>query len=576
MELKLSKDHHKIDLRNLSLPKVKRFNARLGSVGLSIALLSGSGLGTKVVEASPIEETTSYTAMVDPSTYTIVEHDKSDVVSIPSNFYPTFDDTRQVQGGNYTYEDLEHVVSATVLIHDDMNYEFLNYMPNIRNLSITDQSNVPKLQNIDGSRFPTGITITISQLFGNSSFCEERYGFLKDISQIENLTVGSSSTAFRIHSSFLQSLKNVKNLKLALDATSNFKYQDFSYLSSLELIGKPYDIAMHFSNAELDELINRGIPVICQDIDKVKNINQQITEIIQTMNLSSNATDQEKLNAILEYVLQRCQYDENVFSISHSGQEVPEELKKVFYRDGEMTAAFEDSTQICGNYAALTATLCRELGLDVYFMDSSNHAWDAIKVGDYFYYVDPTWLDGSQVTLSKTTYQSEDGMTMSFEFVPMTAEEVLKSDDPSRIEKFPWYMEDPTNFNQYEDSMGSHQAEFIPIGLELVPVDSHQAELEDILSEQTETTQTAENSEKINEGIMVVEDDTSERESELSSGKFNVHINGKTIAIGSAAFAGIMAALGVGVLLHRQKKKRRERIRFQQQMDDDFGLPLSF
>ena len=75
---------------------------------------------------------------------------------------------------------------------------------------------------------------------------------------------------------------------------------------------------------------------------------------------------------------------------------------------------------------------------------------------------------------------------------------------------------------------------------------------------------------------MVVEDDTSERESELSSGKFNVHINGKTIVIGSAAFAGIMAALGVGVLVHRQKKKRRERIRFQQQMDDDFGLPLSF
>lgn len=548
MKLITDNNHKKIDLRNLSLSKVKRFNARLGSVALSIALLSGSGIGKKVVEAATDKTSSIKIEREYLKDSVFVEHDKGEKISTGYTFYPVFDDSRTVQGDQYTYEDLEHVEEALIYIHDNVDYDFLNYMPNLKKLSIVDQSTMPKLQNIDGSRFPVGITIELQQLFGNSSFCEERYRFLKEIPQIGTLALGSSNSSYVIDSSFLHEFQNIENLKLSLDATSNFQYSDFHNFSSVELVGKPYDIAMYFSNEDLEKLEHGDIPFVCPNIDKVKSINNQITSIVHGLNIPSDATDQEKLNAVLEYVLSTCQYDEDVAKDqNNNGGKNRERLLSSFYQEGQMTAAFEKSTQVCGNYAALTATLCREVGLDAYFMNSFNHAWDAVKVGDYFYYVDPTWLDGHTIAFQGESYTGSDG-SITIQYIPMTAEEILKSDDPSRIERCSWYMEDPTNISGIDNQQESHKATIIPPGVELVPIESHD-ELDTMFYETDSQSDTA------RQGDLNVDD---EKENDISSHKFKVNFSGKTYIVGGAALVGILSALGIGSLLHHKKKNKRQ------------------
>jgi hypothetical protein len=278
-------------------------------------------------------------------------------------------------------------------------------------------------------------------------------------------------------------------------------------LDSLSLNGKPYDIAIYFSSDIIDELKSNGVTIIADNLQKIEDIDRQIDDIVTSLNVDENATEQEKLNAVLTYVLTEFSYDPEIADLLARGEEHD---SSAFYEEGALDAAMTNETQICGNYAAMTTALLRRLGVEVYSLtstehDSVNHAWNAVKIGDYYYFVDACWLDN--------------------DYTP----EYFANNYTRVIGNLTWYLVDPTDANEI-DSSGMHDMQYIPYGLEIQEIPD---EIEDEVKYRN------------------VED--------ISDKEFEVTINGKIITVSAAAFVGVLSALGIGKLVYDKKERERRR-----------------
>lgn len=581
MELKTDSRHKKIDLRELDLEKVKRMGIRLGATSLTLLMLSGCSkkvnndysdkIPANTQEVTVDNEEYNDDVSLDnvviedkvAKEYNILEHSDNETVNLKFSEYIEFDDNRQINFDfNYTYDDLKHITSITVIVRDeeDANYDYLNYMPNLKNLTIVNlSSDVDKFSNIDGSRFPSGINVSIKSSSDSISFSRERYGFLEDIESIDTLEIGDDDVAVNIDSDFLQSLRQVHNLKLSLGYISNFKYKDLTYLDSLTINGGVYDTSIYFTNEELASLINSGVSVTVDDMEKLRSVNDQLDSIVSNLDIDENSTEQDKINAVLTYVLCQYNYDEEIHNMIERGEDIPNDKIHAFYEDGYMTSGFEGNSQICGNYAAITTALCKRVGLDSFILSSSNHAWNAVQIGDYYYYVDSTWLDGNTIGImeddpTEVSYDEEGRKVVSYGFKDIKAEEIFSEKKYNLFENLRWYLVDPTETSEIDNNAReSHDLRFTPEGLEIKEIPD---DIEDSLS--YKTSDVVEN----NDNVTTEEIEEKEEIRDISKKKFHVDINGKKVVVGAGAFVGVLAALGIGKLVHDDKeKKRRERLR---------------
>ena len=73
-------------------------------------------------------------------------------------------------------------------------------------------------------------------------------------------------------------------------------------------------------------------------------------------------------------------------------------------------------TGVCDSYARLYFLLCQAAGLDAYVVYGNTrlayHAWDAVRIGDSWYYADPTWDDHPQndPAMSQSIETDENGV----------------------------------------------------------------------------------------------------------------------------------------------------------------------
>ena len=402
------------------------------------------------------------------SSYFDSSRKNEDSFYLPNIHMVVFDDGRKIDSNQkiFSLDDLRHIISATIVVSDfeDYSYNFINEMVNIKDLTIDDGSIFPQLNGIDGSRFQDDIHINIYTYPNISRFNEEKYGFLRTFSNIESLSVGNHDLSLNLDSNFLQSLKNVRNLSLGLDYNSNFHYQDFSYLKSLYIDSQPYDACMYFSNEDIEHLEKRGVSVSTIDMDTLRKVNETILEIVKHLPIKEDSSDVQKLNAILTYVLSQFSYDDRIRSFNDFGIDIEMKEYSPFYGKGELTGAFLNQTQICGNYASMVTALSREVGLDSYNLISSTHAWNAILIDDYYYYVDATWLDDGVCFLPHEEREDE----VSSLFDPVPVEEVFQKNELDVISSLDWYLEDPIDVKERDDV--SHTPSFLPEGLVILPI----------------------------------------------------------------------------------------------------------
>ena len=114
-----------------------------------------------------------------------------------------------------------------------------------------------------------------------------------------------------------------------------------------------------------------------KDYDKIMN---EVKRIVKESKITDDMIDEEKAYRIGRYMVKHIDYDYSVY-----GQRIYETL-------------FDKKT-VCAGYSVTYALICRYIGIDcdfVYTTDlyvdgqNMNHAWNYIKLGDYYYVVDLT------------------------------------------------------------------------------------------------------------------------------------------------------------------------------------------
>lgn len=285
---------------------------------------------------------------------------------------------------------------------------------------------------------------------------------------------------------------------------------------------------------EYYELKKNGVEITFdnpEDLITSERISKQLDDIVSNLDVDVTSTDQEKLNAILIYVLDNLTYDQEIqkataANIEHSS------LTESFYEKGQLYGALEKDTAICGNYTALTNALAERLGLNSYYLRSSDHAWSLIEVDGKQYYVDSTWLDGRSVLKEdKTTYETDAQgrvVNISTSTISIPAVELLKE---GKTEQLDWYIEDPSSYPTSANKKESHIAVNLPSFYRLNP-------------QEEQTSQEKENPQEI---------------SKLDEEKYEIKIEDKIWIVGGAVAIGILGAFGGAIAAKKRKdKKARE------------------
>ena len=578
MSIMFDNTHKKIDVSKINKNR-RKLNVSVGSILLSLTLLSGCGKADKLNnnEVDNIETSQSITYVeeetdaVDLEESTekieIVEHDLNEKLKLPDGFNMIeMNDGSYYHENEISYADLKRVSSLMITATRDTDYSLLNYMTSLKGLSIYEKDNNCKITGVDGSRFNNlEVDFNFFGASGEYSFNEEKYSFLKDVDNISELKIGRRNISYDLSDSFLDKL-NIDTLYVSIGPGTNIQDLDLKNVKNLYIVGYPYDIAMYVSKDDILKIENKGINLsFISDVDDGKDIRNEVIElsdridsIYNGLGINEKDDSMEKLDSILEYVLNEYDYDPEVKSNNERGI-VDYDLTNSFYEEGELYAALERDTQICGNYAAMTRALCKRAGLDCYYLSSLDHAWNAIEIGDYYYYVDSTWLDGNTIHFENHVIDKSNSVeTITYE--TKKAEDLFREDNDEFKAKLKWYLEDPTDYPEMKYN-SSHNLVIEPVGLELVDVPDDVRNIElGIMVEESTTEATTE------EQTTTTTINTSE---DVSNKKFKVTFNGKTYIIGAAALFGILSAVGIGSLVHKEKKRKEEIRRRRRELYDD-------
>ena len=383
----------------------------------------------------------------------------------------SFDNFKIKINNNYNKDELRQIKKVEIDLIDGENYDYLNEMVNLETLIINDYSTTNLLDNIDGSVFKNKINIEIYRKDYKQSFTKEKFGFLKDIPYINKLTLGKplelgstynnkimnainnsiilnkfKSVSYNIDSKFLESLKNVHNLDLAIDEYFRYTYNDLTFLDSLHLNGGAYDVAIYFSNEDIKNLEKSGVVVTTKDMDELVKVNNQIDNIIKELNIKSNTKDIDKLDIVLSYVLSNAKYDETLNGVT----DVSNYNLSKFYKDGFLKGFLNGDSQICGNYASIMNVLLNRVGVNSYLINSPEHIWNTVSIDNKYYYLDATWIDD---TILKTSNKE------------ITAEQVFSNKEYSYLKSnFEWYLLEPEIVDEYKLEL--HDATFIPVDIQ--------------------------------------------------------------------------------------------------------------
>ena len=116
-------------------------------------------------------------------------------------------------------------------------------------------------------------------------------------------------------------------------------------------------------------------------------LTQKVEEVIANFGFVSATTEKAKSDAIYNYITDNVTYDNANLNDS------------TYYLKFTPYAALINKTAVCQGYAMLYYRLAEETGLDCRIVSGTsrdqNHAWNIVKLGDCYYYLDSTWDAGN-------------------------------------------------------------------------------------------------------------------------------------------------------------------------------------
>ena len=118
----------------------------------------------------------------------------------------------------------------------------------------------------------------------------------------------------------------------------------------------------------------------CQsDSYLIQNITNEVLSV-----LPADSSDNVKIQAIHDYIIQNCYYD--YASIENNG---------IYRKKQDAVSVVNNGTAVCAGYTALTAAMARYAGIPARYITSKeiNHAWNHVRIDGTWYFCDTTWDD---------------------------------------------------------------------------------------------------------------------------------------------------------------------------------------
>lgn len=118
----------------------------------------------------------------------------------------------------------------------------------------------------------------------------------------------------------------------------------------------------------------------CQsDSYLIQNITNEVLSV-----LPADSSDNVKIQAIHDYIIQNCYYDDA--SIENNG---------IYRKKQDAVSVVNNGTAVCAGYTALTAAMARYAGIPARYITSKeiNHAWNHVRIDGTWYFCDTTWDD---------------------------------------------------------------------------------------------------------------------------------------------------------------------------------------
>lgn len=511
MKLEVNKDHKKIDLKNLKLP-IKKVTAIAGTVlCLFTAAFPKEVFAEDVISNSQVD--------------VLISEDFESNIEDSARYYNDFEINDEVAN-----EDLQRLKVLDLTIDkENKDLSFLESCSNIEELklNIKDKDNLD-LNVLSRCQNLKKLNLEFLWLEDNASLFSF-FDFLKGCTNLKELEIKTFESYINIPVELTDYVQNLDKLTISCRSLENMDL-DFSKLHdmTLEFVDvEEYTLAMWFTKEDYDTLKNNNVKVVFNNIDKDLwlNIDEKINDIIKKLGVTKENTDREKLDAILIYVLQNLEYDEEVGKLVNNNGPY-EDLARTFYEGGRLYGALEKDSAICGNYAALVDALFNRLGTHTnsFYIKSEKHVWNIINIDGMFYYLDATWLDntfevGKEET--STSYYQDGYLVESISSEPIMEEayEIIEKKD---YDKLTWYMEDM-------DPESIKKIDFNEDHVPVIPIDI-------FLQNNAQQQLITENQ---------------------STKKVKVKINGTIVTCCVGALVGVLASIGAAVAIKNKKEKKR-------------------
>jgi len=222
-----------------------------------------------------------------------------------------------------------------------------------------------------------------SVLNNNNYASDDNYNFVKlvnnfnptskeDILNIYYTVInsGMSDFTFYCNNDYKECINNVdyiSNNQSLLSNINNFVpvYNSFSNIETeFDSLGK---VTIHVTHTYTE--------------DEIYAIENKIEEI-KSQTILGNMTDEEKIKAIHDYIINNTRYD-----IDRSDNKVTK------YRSDTAYGTLIENYAICGGYADSMKLFLDDLGISNYKISSENHIWNLVYVNDNWYHLDLTWDD---------------------------------------------------------------------------------------------------------------------------------------------------------------------------------------
>lgn len=439
MELEIS-NHKKADLSTLR-KTVKKIIIPLLGVTLSLSLFTGCGLNKNVEKYNDNSVVVEQTIEVN------------DNITIPNEYQTYFSYYGYETKSSYTLDELKQIKVLDITIRENNDLTWINHCANLESLTITLHTNGENLKQIGNLDNLEKVSLSIMPLEDYGKNIDvDNLSFIKNNKNITTLSLWDCSehgNNQNIYNNICVD-SNIKNLSIYLSAGDNVDFTKMKSLQNLDLRSSgPYDLAIILTDKLLNELKEKGINITAEEgiLEKTAEINNELNNIVDTLNINEKSTDKEKMDAILIYILDNFSYDEKMSNILRNNSR-DLDYTHSFYENGALDAVFNNEGNIiCGNYSALFKALANRVGLNSYYLRSENHAWNLVSVEGEYYYVDATWLDGK--TFSRVTF---DMKTQTSKEEIQATQDKIKSGDTKDLR---WYMENPDDANKI-DSEFSH------------------------------------------------------------------------------------------------------------------------